>query len=145
MTFKQIRIWQWLLVLLALVFVADWAIQRPDARARGLNAILEATASPALRAYPYPFRVLRVQQDGMAVMGTPRNFDVPARRVIAVLYPGIDVSNPNDPAFVEAQQTLAARQSEARGIVEAQPGIKGVKWELDRAWLGARGIELPPP
>jgi hypothetical protein len=65
--------------------------------------------------------------------------------VIAVLYPGIDVSNANNPAFVEAQQTLAARQSEARAIVEAQPGIKGVKWGLGRAWLGARGIDLPPP
>ena len=55
------------------------------------------------------------------------------------------MSNANNPAFVDAQQTLAARQSEARAIVEAQPGIKGVKWELDRAWLGARGIDLPPP
>ena len=65
--------------------------------------------------------------------------------MIAVLYPDIDVSNANNPAFVDAQQTLAARQSEARAIVEAQPGIKGVKWALDRAWLGARGIDLPPP
>ena len=145
MSFKQIKTWQWILVAVALVFVADWAIKRPDARARALNAVLETTASPALKAYPYPFRVLRVQEDGMAVMGTPRNFDVPARRVIAALYPDIDVSNANNPAFVEAQQTLAARQSEARAIVEAQPGIKGVKWELDRAWLGARGIDLPPP
>jgi hypothetical protein len=145
MTRKRIKTWHWILVAVALVFVVDWAIKRPDSRARGLNAVLEATASPALKAYPYPFRVLRVNEDGMAVMGTPRNFDVPARRVIAALYPDIDVSNANNPAFVEAQQTLAARQSEARAIVEAQPGIKGVKWELDRAWLGARGIDLPPP
>ena len=145
MSFKQIKTWQWILVAVALVFVADWAIKRPDARALALNAVLETMGSPALKAYPYPFRVLRVQEDGMAVMGTPRNFDVPARRVIAALYPDIDVSNANNPAFVDAQQTLAARQSEARAIVEAQPGIKGVKWELDRAWLGARGIDLPPP
>jgi hypothetical protein len=68
---------------------------------------------------------------------------VPAFRVIAVLYPDINVKDPNNPAFVEAQQTLAARQTEARLIVAAQPGIKGVKWELDKTWLGAHGIELP--
>ncbi len=142
MTLKKVQTWHWALLALVLFFTADWAIRRPDSRARELNQVLEATASEPLKAYAYPFRVLRVEQ-GMAVMGTPRNFDVPAFRVIAVLYPNINVKDPNDPAFVEAQQTLAARQTEARLIVAAQPGIKGVKWELDKTWLGAHGIELP--
>lgn len=142
MTLKKVQTWHWALLALVLFFTADWAIRRPDSRARELNQVLEATASEPLKAYPYPFRVLRVEQ-GMAVMGTPRNFDVPAFRVIAVLYPEINVKDPNNPAFVEAQQTLAARQTEARLIVSAQPGIKGVKWELDKTWLGAHGIELP--
>lgn len=142
MTLKKVQTWHWALLALVLFFTADWAIRRPDSRARELNQVLEATASEPLKAYAYPFRVLRVEQ-GMAVMGTPRNFDVPAFRVIAVLYPNINVKDPNNPAFVEAQQTLAARQTEARLIVSAQPGIKGVKWELDKTWLGTHGIELP--
>lgn len=142
MKLKQVKTWHWILLALALFFTADWAIRRPDSRARELNQVLEATASEPLKAYPYPFRVLRVEQ-GMAVMGTPRNFDVPAFRVIAVLYPDINVKDPNNPAFVEAQQTLAARQTEARLIVSAQPGIKGVKWELDKTWLAAHGVDVP--
>ncbi|MDD2669543.1 MULTISPECIES: hypothetical protein [Zoogloea] len=142
MSLKQVKTWHWALLALVLFFTADWAIRRPDARARELNQVLEATASAPLKAYPYPFRVLRVEQ-GMAVMGTPRNFDVPAFRVIAVLFPEINVKDPNNPAFVEAQQTLAARQTEARLIVSAQPGIQGVKWELDKTWLGAHGIDMP--
>ena len=130
----------------------DWMRQNPHKfkvefvadveGSRALNAVLENTASEPLKAYPYPFRVLRVTE-GTAVMGTPRNFDVPALRVIGVLYPNINVKDPNDPAFIEAQQTLAARQSEARAIVAAQPGIKDVRWELDKTWLGAHGIDVP--
>lgn len=50
----------------------------------------------------------------MAVMGTPRNFDVPARRVIFALYPDIDVSNANNPAFVDAQRASCRAPVRAR-------------------------------
>lgn len=142
MNFRAIKSWQWVLIVMALLVALDWVIRRPDARSRELNHILETQASQKLKDYPYQFQVLRVEGK-TAVMTTPRNFDVPAFRVIAALFPEINVKDPNNPAFVEAQQTLAARQTEARLIVSAQPGIQGVKWELDKTWLGAHGIDMP--
>ena len=95
-----------------------------------------------MKAYPYQFRVLRTQ-NGIAVMSTPRNFDVPAFRMLGVLYPQVDVKNPNDPAFLAIEKELAAVQSEASAIVSSQPGIKGVRWELDVSWLRSHSIEVP--
>lgn len=138
----RLRRWQWIALAVVVVFVADWFIQRPDSRARELNAAIAAQASEHLKRYPYPFRVLRV--DGKAaVMGSPRSFEVPVTRFIAVIRPEVDVLNANDPAFIAAQKDLAAAQSEALGIVQAQPGIESVRWEIDRHWLAAHGVELP--
>ncbi|MCB1928686.1 MAG: hypothetical protein KDH17_11715 [Rhodocyclaceae bacterium] len=135
--------WQWIALVVLLAFAADWFIQRPDARSRALDSVIEQTASDALKDYPYRFHVLRVEGD-VAVMATPRNFDVPAMHFIAAIEPGIDVRDPQNPAFIAAQARLAAAQSEARSIVEAQPGIASVRWELDRNWLTAHGIDVPP-
>ena len=135
--------WQWIALVVLLAFAADWFIQRPDAQSRALNSVIEQTASAMLKDYPYRFHVLRVEGD-VAVMGTPRNFDVPAMHFIAAIEPGIDVRDPQNPAFIAAQARLAAAQSEARSIVEAQPGIASVRWELDRNWLTAHGIDVPP-
>lgn len=122
--------------------LVSWLVHRPDARARQLEDVLTEQASPALKAYPYQFHVLRTEGN-VAVMSTPRNFDVPAFRMLKVLYPAIDVKNPNDPAFVAAEKTLGAVQSEAARIVSSQPGITGVRWELDKSWLRAHAIEVP--
>lgn len=136
------RVWQWIALALLLAFIIDWAIQRPDGRSRELNRVIEAKGSPALKAYPYQFRVLRVAGD-TAVMTTPRNFDVPAFRFIGAIHPEINVKDANDPAFITAQTTLGLMQSEASGLVGAQPGIKYVRWELDKPWLAAHGIAVP--
>jgi len=137
----RLRAWQWIALALVLAFVVDWFIQRPDARARELNAAIAAQASDHLKRYPYPFRVIRVEGN-TAVMGSPRSFEVPVTRFIAVIHPEVNVMNANDPAFIAAQQELAAAQSEAQGIVRAQPGIESVRWEIDRNWLGAHGVDL---
>ncbi len=122
--------------------LVSWYVHRPDERARQLNDILAEKASAPLKAYPYEFRVLRTE-GGTAVMSTPRNFDVPAFKMIGALHPEIDVRNPNDPAFVAAEKALAQIQSEAMTIVKSQPGIDGVRWELDAGWLRAHGIDVP--
>jgi hypothetical protein len=141
MNFRQIKSWQWVLVVIALLVALDWAIRRPDAQTRGLNEILEAQASVQLKNYPYTFHVLRVEGD-TAVMSTPRNFDSPAFRMLGVLYPDINVKDANNPAFVAVQQLLGKVQDEAKDIVLAQPGIRNIRWELDRDWLRQRGIEV---
>ena len=138
----KLKTWQWVVVALALAFAADWFIQRPDSRARDINRALMEVGTPELKAYPYRFHVLRVEGD-TAVIATPRNFDVPAFHALGTLYPGLNVKNNNDPAFIKAQQALGAVQGEARAIVLSQPGIKSMRWELDKAWLTAHGIDVP--
>jgi hypothetical protein len=130
--------------VLALIFIVglDWYIRAPDSRSRQLTDSIEAQASAKLKNYPYKFRVMKVNGE-TAVMSTPRNFEVPAFKALGVLFPEINTSNRNDPAFIAAEQLLGEVQSEARSIVLAQPGIKDVRWELDRDWLVAHYIEVP--
>ncbi|MCH2219239.1 MAG: hypothetical protein MK097_02785 [Dechloromonas sp.] len=142
MNFRGIKSWQWILMAIALLAAIDWVIQRPDPRTRELNQALVTQASQKLRDYPYPFHVIRVEGD-TAVMGTPRNFDVPAFRMLGVLYPDINVKDANNPAFIAVERLLGQVQDEAKDIVLAQPGIKQVRWELDRNWLQRKGIEVP--
>ncbi|QID17573.1 glutamate-ammonia-ligase adenylyltransferase [Nitrogeniibacter mangrovi] len=134
--------WQWILIAFVLIYALDWFMQRPDSEARALNDAIAAQGSEALKHYPYPFRVLRVDK-GKAIMATPRSFEVPATKVISILFPGVNVLDNNDPAFIAAQQELARLQSEARDIVAAQPGVGSVRWEIDRQWLGAHGVDVP--
>ena len=141
MNIRQIKSWQWVLIVLALLVALDWAIRRPDPRTRELNAILETQASARLKSYPYPFHVVRVE-GSTAVMSTPRNFDSPAFRFLGVIYPDINVKDHNNPAFIEVEKLLGKVQDEAKDIVLAQPDIKEIRWELDRDWLRRRGIEV---
>jgi hypothetical protein len=133
----------WAIAILAFMVWLDWYIRAPDARSRELTTAIAAQASPALQAYPYHFRVLKVVGT-TAYLSTPRNVEVPAFKALAALFPEIDTRNPEDPAFVAAQQRLGAIQSEARLLLLAQPGIKEVQWELDREWLAEHAIEPPP-
>ncbi len=142
MNFRAIKSWQWIAIVLALLVAIDWAIQRPDPRTRELNRALESQASQKLKDYPYQFRVFRVE-GSTAVMSTPRNFDVPAFRMLGVLYPEINVKDANNPAFIAVERLLGQVQDEAKDIVLAQPGIEQVRWELDKVWLHRKGIEAP--
>jgi hypothetical protein len=142
MNFRSIKSWQWIVIVLVALGVLDWAIQRPDPRTRELNDILQREASPRLKDYPYQFRVLRVE-GSTAVMTTPRNFESPAFRMLGMLYPDINVKDANNPAFIAVEHLLGQVQDEAKDIVLAQPGIDEIRWELDKRWLHAKGIEVP--
>lgn len=142
-TLPKLRLWHWIVLALVLAYAIDWFIQRPDEQTRTLNAAIAEHASAQLKAYPYPFRVLRTV-GGKAVMGTPRSRELSVTRIIKLLHPQIDVLNTNDPAFIAAQKELAGLQFEARDIVATQPGVTAVVWELDRHWLTAHGIDVPP-
>lgn len=142
MNFRDIKSWQWALVVITLLLILDWVIQRPDARTRELNDIIATQASQKLKDYPYKFQVLRVE-GGTAVMATPRNFDSPAFRMLGVLYPDINVKDANNPAFIAVERLLGQVQDEVKDIVLAQPGIREVRWELDKNWLRRQGIEVP--
>ena len=132
----------WVLFVLLFLVALDWYIRAPDSRSRQLTGVIEAQASTKLKSYPYKFRVMNIDRETV-VVSTPRNAQVPALMALRALYPGMNTKNPNDLAFVAAEQLLSEVQSEARSIVLAQPGIKNVRGELDRDWLGAHQIEVP--
>ena len=110
-------------------------------RASSTSAI-EAEGSEKLKSYPYKFRVLKFK-DGTAYVSSPRSFAVPAFKALAVLYPDLNTKNPDNPEFIAAQKLLAEVQSEAGTIVQAQPGVKQIRWEIDRDWLSAHHIDVP--
>lgn len=129
-----------LLVAFALAAIY-WFGLRADPRVEALNQALTEASTPALRDYPYTFRVVRM--DGVsAVMGTPRSFTVPVHRMIGAIYPELAGRAPSDPDFVAAEKEMAQLQSEARQIVLDQPGVSGVKWELDQNWLITHNIQI---
>jgi hypothetical protein len=129
-----------LLAVLALLALY-WFGLRTDPKVAALNQAIEAKASPALRGYPYPFEVLRLE-GAVAVMATPRSPAVPVYRMIGALYPALAGKSPDNPDFVAAEKELAKVQSEAKKIVLEQPGVTEVKWELDQNWLISHGIPL---
>ena len=112
-----------------------------DPKVDALNAAIKQSGSPALRDYPYQFRVLRLDS-GVAIMTTPRSPEVPVYRMIRAIDPTVNPRDPNNPEFVAAMKALASVQTEARQIVLAQPGVTSVKWELDRNWLIDHGIAV---
>jgi hypothetical protein len=137
---RKKRILKILFAVLALAAIY-WFGLRTDPRVEALNRAIQQNGSPALHEYPYAFRVLRAE-GSLAVMATPRSAEVPVYRMIGAIYPTLAGRAPNDADFVAAEKELAKIQSEARQIVLDQPGISGVKWELDQNWLIAHGIPL---
>ncbi|MEY2633052.1 MAG: hypothetical protein RIR00_1706, partial [Pseudomonadota bacterium] len=124
----------WVLLLLAFLAGLDWYMRAPDAQSRALTRAIEAEGSEKLRNYPYQFWVMKVV-NGTAYVSTPRNYEVPAAKALAAMYPDLNTRNPNDPKFIAAQELLGQVQTEARAIVLEQPGIKAVEWSLDRDWV----------
>ncbi|MDP1896396.1 MAG: hypothetical protein Q8K43_00765 [Sulfurimicrobium sp.] len=134
---------KWLFRILLVIFglgLIYWFGLRTDPAVQALNQAIRGKGSLELRNYPYAFRVLRLDK-GVALMTTPRSPEVPVYRMIGALYPNLGGKAPNDPDFVAAQKALAQVQAEARQIVLDQPGVSGVKWELDRNWLIVHGIQ----
>ncbi|MBK5914019.1 hypothetical protein [Rhodocyclus purpureus] len=132
----------WIAAVVVALLALNWFISAPDSRSRELTQAIETQGSAELKAYPYQFRVLKVE-NGVAYMTTPRSFDVPAAKLIGRLFPEINTNDPNDPGFVAAEKHLAAIQGEAQKIVASQPGIKAVQWKIDRDWLTSHSIEVP--
>ena len=131
----------WIILVVVFLVGLDWYIRAPDGRSRQLTSAIETQGSAELKSYPYKFKVLKISGE-TAYISTPRNFDVPAFRMLAVLYPEINTKDNNNPAFIAEEQHLGRVQSEARAIVLAQPGIKDVQWQLDREWLAQHGIDV---
>lgn len=133
------RIYALLLLALILLWVG-WALYE-DPQVAALNRRLEA--DPQVSAFPYRFRVLRLE-NGVATMSTPRSSALPVSRVLGILFPHVAGKAEDSDAFQAAQRQLARVQTRARDLVLEDPGVKSVRWELDRGWLGSYGIQLSP-
>lgn len=134
---KGTRIYAGLLLAVVIALVLSARYQPADVRA--LNGLLKD--DPELSAYPYPFRVLRLEA-GTAVMSTPRSATMPVQRMIGAVESVAAGLPDNDPVYLRAQQRLADTQARARELVLADPAVMRVRWELDEAWLARRGIQL---
>ena len=123
------------------LFALYWFGFRTDPRVDALNHAITTQGSAALRHYAYPFRVLRMEGT-VAVMGTPRSPEMPVEKMIRVIDPSLEGADPSNPDFVAAEKQMADLQFEARRIVLAQPGVTGVRFELDRDWLRSQGVDV---
>ncbi len=128
-------------LLFLVVGLAVLALYEPPEVAR-LNARL--SADPQVAAFPYPFRVLRLEEGDTAVMSTPRSTAVPVERILGILFPESAGRSGDAPEFQAAQRRLAEVQTRARDLVLADPAVKRVRWVLDRDWLMRHGIQSPP-
>lgn len=128
------------LAALALALIGLWIYSSWSPRVGELNALLEA--QPAIADYPYPFRV-RSLKDGVATISTPRSFEIPAVRFLAILHPELANAAQDDPRMIAAQQRLIDAQKLAMVLIGAQPDVQRVSWELDVRWLADHGIAAP--
>lgn len=136
---KFTRNYSIVLGVVVVVLLAWWinSIWQPDVWE--INEVLDADAE--LADYPYQFRVVRFE-DGVAILSTPRNFQVPAMRFLEVIHPELAGLAQDDPKMIEAQQGLIDHQKRTQGLVLAQPGVDRVDWELDVQWLADHGVQV---
>ncbi|MBK1702188.1 hypothetical protein [Thiococcus pfennigii] len=116
-----------------------WLLSSWNPRVGELNKVLAADAE--LASYPYPFRVVDFD-DGVATLSSPRSFDLPAITFLGVIEPSLANKAQDDPAMIAAQNRLIHHQKRAQALVEGQPDVASVRWELDRNWYVQRGIDI---
>ena len=120
--------------------LAWWLSASFNPRAGELNALLAADAD--LASYAYRFRVVDYD-DGVAVLSTPRSFDVPAMRFLEIIKPELNGKAQDDPAMLAAQQELIEHQKRAQALMLGQPDVDRVDWRLDVRWLADHGVQVP--
>ncbi len=117
------------IVWLANIDYAAWSLNRQLAEV------------PAIADYPYRFRVKTIE-NGVAVVSTPRSFEVPVARFLTVLYPEL-ISKPVDGAeMTAAQATLAEVQKQVKATVLADPTVQRMRWVVDYDWYDRHGIVI---
>jgi hypothetical protein len=136
---KFTRNYSLVLGVMVVALLAWWVKSLWQPEVWEINEVLDADAE--LVDYPYQFRVKRLD-DGVAIISTPRNFQVPAIRFLEVIHPELAGLPQDDPRMIEAQQGLIDHQKRTQGLVLAQPGVERVDWELDVQWLADHGVQV---
>lgn len=129
---------RYLYVLSGLLFAGIvWWISNLDFRVAELNELLEA--DPTLASYPYPFRVLSLE-NGIARMTSPRSAQMSAIQSLRIMFPELQHSSALSDEMQAAQQRLATIQSSAAKVVGSQEDVSRVQWILDERWLAEHGV-----
>ncbi len=134
------RIYSIALAALGLALLAFWIYSIWTPRVWEINAELEK--HPPIADYPYRFKVVSLK-DGIATISTPRSFDIPAVRFLAILHPELANVAQDDPRMLAAQQRLIDAQKLAMILVQNQPDVKDIRWEVDVRWLADHGVHAP--
>lgn len=129
---------QLLIVLLAVAILGGvaWFLKQNPTMNR-LNAALQA--DPELTAYPYTFRVMKVEGD-TAILSSPRSAQVSVLQFFNIAKPELDTSNPDSPVMISAQKELAQIQKKAGERVKTDGEIAEIRWEIDRDWYASHGV-----
>jgi len=131
---------RYLIVLSTIVGIGiAYVLLSSDERVAEINEMLARDTQ--LQAYPYAFRVLRLE-DGVAVMGSPRSADVPVMQFLRTAFPPLSRTAVDDPAMMAAQQELARTQGRAMEMVQALDDVSAVRWEFDNQWFREHGVFL---
>lgn len=123
----------------ALLVALVWWLISLDSRVAKLNELLAADAR--LAAYPYQFRVLKLEE-GVAYMSSPRSAQMSALQSLSVMFPDLKHAALESPRMTEAQEQLAEVQSHAAALIRSQDDVQRVIWVLDERWLANHGIYL---
>ncbi|MEH6357655.1 MAG: hypothetical protein V7745_01610 [Pseudomonadales bacterium] len=132
------RNYLYILVGLVLVGFVLW-LSSLDFRVSEVNELLEADAE--LTAYPYPFRVVSLE-NGVAQVSSPRSAKLSAVQSLRVMYPALQKRSAVSDEMMAAQEELARVQSYAGKLVKSQEDVSAVRWVLDQRWLANHGVRV---
>lgn len=122
-----------------LVLIGLWVASIWQPRVWELNDMLESDET--LADYAYQFRVVSLD-NGIATLSTPRSQAFPAMRFLALIHPELAGLGQDEPKMVAAQQDLIDHQKRAMALVQAEPDVGSVTWELDVKWLAEHGVHV---
>jgi hypothetical protein len=134
------KIYIGVLVGILLVILVAWLFSL-DPRVWEINDELEQ--QPEIASYPFPFRVLEIE-NGVAVVASPRSPEVSVIRFLGLIDPSLSGADPDSPAAIAAQKQLAKIQGRVRELVEGEPDIERVRWQLDLDWFASHGVQIRP-
>ncbi len=129
---------KYLYILVGLVLVGFiWWLSSLDFRVSEINEQLEADAE--LAAYPYPFRVMSLE-NGVAHVSSPRSAQLSAIQSLRIMFPQLQHKDVVSDEMMAAQEELARVQAHAGQLVKSHDDINKVRWVLDKQWLANHGV-----
>ena len=131
----------YLLAMVILVVAAGaYFLTQKDERVEALN--LKLASADTLAEYPYRFRVLSLEE-GVATVTSPRSADMGPMHFLRILDPSLRDKDVVHPDMMAAQDLLAQTQSEAARLLEEEPDVSRIRWQLDERWYAEQGVFLP--